>query len=99
MQMKKLTVKRAIERCLTFTDCRLQITDCNRGTQTVDYTEKKMTEDRWLHEDGTELNPIQIVVVLKTRLFDHVKDDMVCVDSETLKKDITTYDNEPFSLQ
>ena len=27
--------------------CRLQITDCNRGTKTVDYTEEKMTEDRW----------------------------------------------------
>ena len=31
--------------------------------------------------------------------FDHVKDDMVCVDRETLKKDTLTYDKEPFTLQ
>ena len=80
MQMKKLTVKRAKELCLTFADCRLQtadqrlqITDCNRGTQTVDYTEEKMTEDRWPHDDRTELNPTQTVVVLKLRLFDHAR--------------------------
>ena len=35
--------------------CRLQITDCNRGTKTVDYTEEKMAEDRWLHETGQTL--------------------------------------------
>ena len=76
------------------TDYRLQQGNSDRGLY--------WREDDWGSlaanlEDWTELNPTRIVVVLKLRLFDHIKDD-ICVDSETLKKGILTYDNEPFSL-
>ena len=43
-----LSVWRVFSGVWTVSDiCRLQTTDCNRGPQTVDYTEEKITDDRW----------------------------------------------------
>ena len=64
-----------LNRCLTFADCRLQITDyrlqtANSGPQTVDYKRRPLTVGH------NYCNPTQILVVLN----DHVK-EVACVDS------------------
>ena len=77
------TLRQGLRRCLTFADCRLQITDCIQWiSDRIDYTE---TFTQWPLaanlEDSSrgELNPTQIFIVLN----DHVK-RRACVDSVTL---------------
>ena len=66
-----------LNRGLTFAGCRLQITDYS-WPQTIHVDDKR----QWLRTGDhkswktAELNPTQILVILKLRLFDHVKDDM-----------------------
>ena len=66
-----------LNRGLTFAGCRLQITDYS-WPQTIHVDDKR----QWLRTGDhkswktAELNPTQILVILKLRPFDHVKDDM-----------------------